>query len=231
MSLTVLEPTAGLAWRRIVDKLNLQRREWFRPVFCASDPLFPRWLCPPQFELGVGDEWEGPFADIYETTAEQDHFILEASQQLDAEGAPGPAPANRRLDDAEVDELLLMASQALESATEKVPPDDPRPGTDKDRFSSPVSSTEVQEVRKRGVPKKTAAQTGWAAKVWVDWAKQRLTKPFVDEEEEKCVLCEDFTSMQVNSMKCWLPKFVLEIRRRDGAYTIHLIHSMVYARG
>ena len=42
----------------------------------VSDPLFPRWLCPPQ----IGDEWEGPFAEIrYETTAEQDHFILEAS--------------------------------------------------------------------------------------------------------------------------------------------------------
>ena len=52
----------------------------------------------------------------------------------------------------------------------------------------------------------------------VDWAKQRLTKPFLDEEEEKCELCEDFASMQVDSMKFWLPKFVLEIRRRDGTH-------------
>ena len=42
---------------------------------------------------------------------------------------------NRCLDDAEVDELLLMASQELESATEKA-----QPGTSKDRFSSPVMS-------------------------------------------------------------------------------------------
>ena len=106
-----------------------------------------------------------------------------------------------------------MASQDLESATEKA-----QSGTSKDRFSSPVLSTKVQEVRKQGVPKKTAAQTGWAVRVWVDWAKQRLTKPFLDEEEEKCELCEDFASMQVDSMKFWLPKFVLEIRRRDGAH-------------
>ena len=59
-----------------------------------------------------------------------------------------------------------MASQDLESATEKA-----LSGTRKDGFSSPVSSTKVQEVRKQGVPKKTAAQTGWAVRVWVDWAK------------------------------------------------------------
>ena len=73
---------------------------------------------------------------------------------------------------------------------------------------SPVISTKVQEVRKWGAPKKTAAQTGWAIRVWVDWAKQRLTKPFLNEEEEKYELCEDFTSMQVDSMRFWLPKFV-----------------------
>ena len=50
-------------------------------------------------------------------------------------------------------------------------------------------------------------------KVWADWAKQRLIKPFVDEEEEKC---EDFCCMQLESMTIWLPKFVLKLRRRDG---------------
>ena len=48
-----------------------------------------------------------------------DDFILEASQQLTAEGVPVSLnePVNRRFDDAEVDDLLLIASQALESAT------------------------------------------------------------------------------------------------------------------
>ena len=78
-----------------------------------QDP-FPSWLCPPQFKLGIGNDWEGPFAGIgFETTAK--NFILEASQQLATEGVLSPnEPVNRRLDDAEVDDLLLMASQALE---------------------------------------------------------------------------------------------------------------------
>ena len=65
--------------------------------------------------MWIGDDWEGPFAAIgFETTAEQDNFILEVSQQLHTE-SPNK-PVNRRLDDAEVDELLLMASQEMESA-------------------------------------------------------------------------------------------------------------------
>ena len=58
----------------------------------APDPLFPRWLCPPQFKLGIGDQWE--------TTAEQDRFFLEASQQLEPPALM--SPRIRRLDDAEV---------------------------------------------------------------------------------------------------------------------------------
>ena len=71
---------------------------------------FPGWLCLPQFKLGTGDDWEGPFAGIgFETTAEQDEFILESSQQLDAEGAVNPNElVIRHLDDAEADELLLI---------------------------------------------------------------------------------------------------------------------------
>ena len=72
-------------------------------------------------------------------------------------------------------------------------------------------------MRKRGVPKKTAVQT-WGTRVWADWANNRLTKPFLDEEK-KCELSEDFVSMQLESMIIfWLPKFVLEVRRRDCAH-------------
>ena len=101
---------------------------------------FPGWLCPAQFKLGIGDDWKGPFAGIgFETTAKQDGFILKASQQLAAEGVLSlNEPRNRSLDDAEVDELLLMASQALESATEKA-----QTGASKDRFSSLVFSSKV----------------------------------------------------------------------------------------
>ena len=64
-------------------------------------------------KLGIGNDWEGPFARIgYEMTAEQEDFIQEASQQLATEGVLGPnGPVNHRLDDAEVDDLLVMGSQ------------------------------------------------------------------------------------------------------------------------
>ena len=106
----------------------------------------------------------------------------------------------------------------MESGAEKA-----QPGASKGRFLSPVSSTNIQKVRKQGLPKKTAAQTSWAGKVWADWAK-----PFVDEEEEKCELCEDFCCMQLESMKYGYLSWVW---RSEGEMvtTIHPIPSMVYA--
>ena len=67
----------------------------------------------PKLKLGVGDNWEGPFARIgYEMTAEQEDFIQEASQQLATEGVLSlNEPVNHRMDDAEVDDLLVMSSQ------------------------------------------------------------------------------------------------------------------------
>ena len=64
-------------------------------------------------KLGIGDDWEGPFARIgYEMTAEQEDFIQEASKQLATEGVLSPnEPVNHHLDDAEVDDLLVMGSQ------------------------------------------------------------------------------------------------------------------------
>ena len=45
-------------------------------------------------------------------TAKQEDFIQEASQQLATEGVLGPnGPVNHRLDDGEVDDLLVMGSQ------------------------------------------------------------------------------------------------------------------------
>ena len=48
----------------------------------VQDPV-PSGLCPSQFRPGIGEGWEGPFAPSFETTAEQDEFIIQASQQLD----------------------------------------------------------------------------------------------------------------------------------------------------
>ena len=52
-------------------------------VLASLQDLFPRWLCLPQFKLGIGEDWEGPFAGIgFETTAEEDNFILKPRSNL-----------------------------------------------------------------------------------------------------------------------------------------------------
>ena len=74
--LTVLEPTTptdGVAWR-VVRQAELAASGVISHSLLASlrDP-FPGWLCPPQFKLGIGDDWEGPFAEIgFEMTVKQD---------------------------------------------------------------------------------------------------------------------------------------------------------------
>ena len=109
-------------------------------MFWQVCKAFSRLALPATIQTWNWRRLGRPFAGIgFETTAEQDGFILKASQQLAAEGVISPnEPGNRSLDDAEVDELLLVASQALKSATEKA-----QTGTSKDRFSSLVSSTKV----------------------------------------------------------------------------------------
>ena len=72
-------------------------------------------------------------------------------------------------------------------------------------------------MRASGIPKKTSAQTTWACKVWSDWVLYRSSLPFVDDNEKKYPLVQDFALMEIESMIFWLPKFVLEVRRKDGA--------------
>ena len=120
--------------------------EVISPSLLASlRELVPSWLCPLEFKLRIGDDWEGPFAGIdFETTCDQNDFLLEASHLLGAKGdETAIGSKERHFDDAEVNDLLLLASQALESDTEKA-----QLGTSKGRFSFPVSSTKVQKVRK-----------------------------------------------------------------------------------
>ena len=84
--LTALDPTTPngrVAWR-VVDKLNLQLRKWFRLVFWqVCKTLFQLALSATNFKLGIGNDWEGPFAGIgFEATAEQDNFILKPRSNL-----------------------------------------------------------------------------------------------------------------------------------------------------
>ena len=112
------------------------------------------------------------------------------------------------LDDAEIDQLLLAASQDYEVTEEEV-------GSTRRRFGSPVSSASVEEARKSGVPLKTCRQTSWACGVWASWVRDRKTLPVVNALQGNNELSEDITCMSMKALQFWLPKFVLEVRRQD----------------
>ena len=41
-----------------------------------SVTMLQGWLCPTKFKLRLGNEWEGPLAQSYEFTVEEDEFII-----------------------------------------------------------------------------------------------------------------------------------------------------------
>ena len=171
----------------------------------------PGWLCPIEFKLGVGEAFEGPFAESFEPSDETEELLVQASQLLE-ELEPGATS----LPDAAIDDLLLQASQQFERSSvvlEKPVKDDT-----KSRFSDPVTVGDVENVRVSGIPGKTRAQTSWCTGVWAEWAEARMRLPAADEEESRHELLPDFCTMPVESMKFWLCKFVLEVRRADGEY-------------
>ena len=164
----------------------------------------PEWLCPPQFRLGVGDDFEGPFApEDFEITPESDKVFVRASQLAD-ESVEGSARYLESSD--ELDEILFLASQQYERA---------EPTGPECRFAAPVSVKDVDDARRSGVPEKTQRQTTWASKVWSDWAGERVKLPYVDDEERRYELRGEFCGMGVDELKFWLCKFVLEVRRVD----------------
>ena len=60
------------------------------------------------------------------------------------------------------------------------------------QFGAPVTSVNVEESRKSGIPPKTRRQTSWACGVW---ANNRKALPSVDQHEESYELSEDITSI------------------------------------
>ena len=89
---------------------------------------------------------------------ELDDFFIQASQQVDE---------IIEVSQQQVEEKLVSLSQSVCS------------------FASPVSASTVLQVRKQGVPKKTASQTSWASNVWADWARERLTVRGLETEWEE----------------------------------------------
>ena len=200
------------------DSLSLiasQMHEGTQLNVSVDDPPTPS----DELFLMVSQQYESPSelsaVNFDDPPTSCDRLFLMASQQYESPSETSTELSAVNVDDPPTpyDGLFLMASQHYESSCE-VAQVAPLP---KQRFSLPVSTAVIQKVRKAGVPTKTASQSNWALKVWYEWAKQRLGQPFADSDESKRELCEDFCVMDKDSMEFWLPKFVLESRRKDGA--------------
>ena len=62
----------------------------------------------------------------------------------------------------------------------------------------------------------TFAGSSWSSRVWSE--RERAKRPAADPEESSYELLQDFCAMDVESMKFWLCKFIIEARRADGDY-------------
>ena len=126
-----------------------------------------RVLCPIQFELGVGEAFEGPFVENFEPSDEMEQLLVQASQLLEGlepeTTSRADAAVSGTIDDllgglkpgtaATIDDLMLQASQQFERSS--VVPEKPVNNATMSRFSDPVTIGDVENVRVSGVPGKT----------------------------------------------------------------------------
>ena len=126
----------------------------------------------------------------------------------------------QEIDEAEIDCLMIQASQQVEQQIEASLQFEQQQSTeDSPRFKcfgSPVSSEELLEKVEQTVPTCTRANTKWAASTWTNWrANRRGDKP------PELV---DITNQQLSE---WLPRFVVETRRHDGKkYPGNTLHNL-----
>ena len=116
-----------------------------------------------------------------------------------------------------IDNVLLQASQEVESQLVKFQvKSSPSPGSINTRFSSPKSASEVEKVRASAIPYKTKQNTEWAEKAWFSLAMQRVKNLSTEEIESGYKLEAAFASMSVVAMNYWLGRFILEARAISG---------------
>ena len=87
----------------------------------------------------------------------------------------------------------------------------PSPCTSGNRFHTLKTDSEVEEARKKAVPKNTDKNTSWAVNIWKEWSAHR------------CKVCTSFTKWpthllitEPSQLDYWLSKFVLETRKGNG---------------
>ena len=92
-------------------------------------------------------------------------------------------------------------------------------------FGCPQTSSDLKMIKDAGVPNKTKLSMPWDFKAWKEWSKDRANNIIEDEE---CVhqLSDAISDMSAESISFWLPKFVVEARRKNG---LHYPPNSLYA--
>jgi len=78
-------------------------------------------------------------------------------------------------------------------------------------YASPKGEKALKATIVNSIPKKTRKQTDWSVRVWTEWALFRNTKLLPGEEPFSTIFCD----LTVSEMNFWLPRFVLEIRKKN----------------
>ena len=79
-------------------------------------------------------------------------------------------------------------------------------------YASPKGEKAIKAAIVNSIPEKTRKQTDWWVRVWTEWALSRNTKLLPGEEPFSTTFCE----LTVSEMNFWLPRFVLEICKKNG---------------
>ena len=79
------------------------------------------------------------------------------------------------------------------------------------RFKTLATDSDVEEAKKRAVPKNTDKNTSWAVNIWKQWSAHR---------RQTCASYSDWPTHLIiahpTEMNYWLSKFVLEARKANG---------------
>ncbi len=159
----------------------------------------------------------GPVQVPEPDTTGVDELLLMASQQYEASETSGSCVLPDLNVPADMEELLLQASQLYEEPVAVVTESETLMSACVDavvtaekpsgsRFGIPQRERDVQEVKESRVPKKTQNNTEWAQNIWRQWATHRITQLSDEERRCGCVLRSDITKMPTVAVNYWLTR-------------------------
>ena len=108
---------------------------------------------------------------------------------------------------------MIKASQLIAGdGTVIAPKSEPKPS----RWGSAQSLAAIEKIPRGGVLKSTMKQTDWCLGAWTNWVSYRSQK--LVEESDKQFELVNLIQMSLESLRYWLPKFVMEVRKVDGSH-------------